>query len=264
MDREEVSRLVTSPLRRDLRIDCRRTRLGRVASWSSAGSATRTSRSRRSRSAPGSPTAGGVEREQTEACTRAAFDAGINFFDTSNIYGVGAAESAWGEILKNFRREEFILATKLFFPMDETERRPLQGGDPQADRRLAGAAADRLRRPLPVPPPRPGHPDRGDDGGAHRGGRGRQGPRDRLQRVDRRADRGLARGPEREEVRLLPAAVQHDLAGPRGRADPVLRGARDLADRLVAARPGGADRQVQPGRAAARGLARRLARRWAG
>ena len=42
---------------------------------------------------------GGVEREQTEACTRAAFDAGINFFDTSNVYGTGAAEEAWGEIL---------------------------------------------------------------------------------------------------------------------------------------------------------------------
>jgi aryl-alcohol dehydrogenase-like predicted oxidoreductase len=64
---------------------------------------------------------GGVEREQTEACTRAAFEVGINFFDTANIYGVGAAETAWGEILKNFRRQEFILATKLFFPMSETD-----------------------------------------------------------------------------------------------------------------------------------------------
>src|SRR6478609_6920682 len=63
---------------------------------------------------------GGVERDQSEACTRAAFEAGINFFDTSNIYGVGAAESVWGEILKNFRRQEFILATKLFFPMDDS------------------------------------------------------------------------------------------------------------------------------------------------
>src|SRR5215475_7533508 len=61
----------------------------------------------------------GVEREQSEACTRAAFEVGVNFFDTSNIYGVGAAETAWGEILKNFRREEFVLATKLFFPMDD-------------------------------------------------------------------------------------------------------------------------------------------------
>src|SRR3954469_9398200 len=65
---------------------------------------------------------GGVERDQTEACTRAAFDAGINFFDTANIYGVGAAESAWGEILKDYDRGSFILATKLFFPMSETDR----------------------------------------------------------------------------------------------------------------------------------------------
>src|SRR3954453_9408060 len=63
----------------------------------------------------------GVEREHTEACTRAAFEAGINFFDTANIYGVGAAESVWGEVLKNFRRQEFVLATKVFFPMSETD-----------------------------------------------------------------------------------------------------------------------------------------------
>ncbi len=36
---------------------------------------------------------GGIERDQTEACTRAAFDAGINFFDTANVYGDGAAET---------------------------------------------------------------------------------------------------------------------------------------------------------------------------
>src|SRR3954468_20251405 len=65
---------------------------------------------------------GGVEREQTEACTRAAFEVGINFFDTANIYGVGAAETAWGEILKEYDRDSFILATKLFFPMSETDR----------------------------------------------------------------------------------------------------------------------------------------------
>src|SRR5215216_5980113 len=64
----------------------------------------------------------GVEREHTEACTRAAFDSGINFFDTANIYGVGAAESAWGEILKDFKREDYILATKVFFPMSESDR----------------------------------------------------------------------------------------------------------------------------------------------
>ena len=65
---------------------------------------------------------GGVEREQTEACTRAAFDAGINFFDTANVYGTGAAEEAWGEILSGYDRDSFVLATKVFFQMSETDR----------------------------------------------------------------------------------------------------------------------------------------------
>jgi aryl-alcohol dehydrogenase-like predicted oxidoreductase len=63
----------------------------------------------------------GVEREQTEACTRAAIEAGINFFDTSNIYGVGAAETAWGETLEPYPRDSYVLATKVFFPMSETD-----------------------------------------------------------------------------------------------------------------------------------------------
>jgi aryl-alcohol dehydrogenase-like predicted oxidoreductase len=63
----------------------------------------------------------GVERDRTESCTRAAFDAGITFFDTSNIYGVGAAETVWGEVLSDFDRSSFVLATKVFFPMSETD-----------------------------------------------------------------------------------------------------------------------------------------------
>ncbi|HLI60250.1 MAG TPA: aldo/keto reductase family protein [Solirubrobacteraceae bacterium] len=62
---------------------------------------------------------GGVEREQTEACTRAAFEAGINFFDTANAYGRGAAESAWGEILSAYPRDSYVLATKVYFPMSD-------------------------------------------------------------------------------------------------------------------------------------------------
>ena len=65
---------------------------------------------------------GGVGREQTEACTRAAFDAGITFFDTANVYGRGAAESAWGEILAGYPRESFTLATKAYFPMSKWDR----------------------------------------------------------------------------------------------------------------------------------------------
>jgi aryl-alcohol dehydrogenase-like predicted oxidoreductase len=65
---------------------------------------------------------GGIEREHTEACTRAAFDAGINFFDTANVYGGGVAEEAWGEILSGYDRDSYILATKLYFPMSATDR----------------------------------------------------------------------------------------------------------------------------------------------
>jgi aryl-alcohol dehydrogenase-like predicted oxidoreductase len=65
---------------------------------------------------------GGVGREQTEACTRAAFDAGITLFDTANVYGRGAAERAWGEILRDYPRESYVLATKVYFPMGPRDR----------------------------------------------------------------------------------------------------------------------------------------------
>jgi aryl-alcohol dehydrogenase-like predicted oxidoreductase len=64
----------------------------------------------------------GVAREQTEACTRAAFDAGITFFDTANVYGRGAAESVWGEILSGYPRDSYVLATKVYFPMGPRDR----------------------------------------------------------------------------------------------------------------------------------------------
>jgi aryl-alcohol dehydrogenase-like predicted oxidoreductase len=65
---------------------------------------------------------GGVGREQTEACTRAAYEAGIRFFDTANVYGRGAAERAWGEILAAYRRDSYVLATKAYFPMSRRDR----------------------------------------------------------------------------------------------------------------------------------------------
>jgi aryl-alcohol dehydrogenase-like predicted oxidoreductase len=72
---------------------------------------------------------GGVAFEQTRACTDAAFEAGINFFDTANAYGQGAAESAWGEILSGRPRDSYILATKVWGQMSD---------DP-ADRGLSAA-----------------------------------------------------------------------------------------------------------------------------
>src|SRR5258708_5526822 len=65
---------------------------------------------------------GGVAREQTVACTKAAFHVGINFFDTANVYGRGAAEEAWGEILSASPRDSYVLATKVFFPMSDVDQ----------------------------------------------------------------------------------------------------------------------------------------------
>src|SRR5687768_10079931 len=64
----------------------------------------------------------GVEAKAARACLDAAFDVGINFIDTANIYGRGAAETFLGEALKGRPRDSYILATKLYFPMSETDR----------------------------------------------------------------------------------------------------------------------------------------------
>ena len=65
---------------------------------------------------------GGVAREQARACVEAAFDAGINFIDTANVYGRGAAETVLGEVLSGHERSSYVLATKLYFPMSDTDR----------------------------------------------------------------------------------------------------------------------------------------------
>ena len=65
---------------------------------------------------------GGVEADQSRACTDAAFDADINFFDTANVYGTGAAERVWGEILSGRPRDSYILATKVHGEMEDGDR----------------------------------------------------------------------------------------------------------------------------------------------
>jgi 1-deoxyxylulose-5-phosphate synthase len=65
---------------------------------------------------------GGVEREQARACVEAAFEEGINFIDTANIYGRGTAETLLGEVLAAHERSSYVLATKVYFPMSDTDR----------------------------------------------------------------------------------------------------------------------------------------------
>src|ERR1700722_6377507 len=48
-----------------------------------------------------------------------AYNHGINFFDTANVYGLGSGEEAVGKGLRKFARDTYVLATKVFFPMGE-------------------------------------------------------------------------------------------------------------------------------------------------
>jgi len=56
------------------------------------------------------------------SCVHRALDLGINFLDTANVYGRGAAETVLGEALAGIKRETYVLATKLFFPMNGADR----------------------------------------------------------------------------------------------------------------------------------------------
>jgi len=64
----------------------------------------------------------GVERENAIACVNRAFELGINFIDTANVYGRGAAETVLGEALKGRPRDSYVLATKVFGEMSATDK----------------------------------------------------------------------------------------------------------------------------------------------
>src|ERR1700682_4116187 len=67
-----------------------------------------------------------LPEEQSRSLIRQAVDAGINFFDTANAYSDGTSEEIVGRALKDFaRRDEVVIATKVFFPMTKA---PNSGG----------------------------------------------------------------------------------------------------------------------------------------
>src|SRR3984957_2027407 len=61
-------------------------------------------------------------RAAAVACVHRALDLGINFLDTANVYGRGAAESVLGEALAGIARDRYVIATKVFFPMSDSDR----------------------------------------------------------------------------------------------------------------------------------------------
>src|SRR5579862_1630447 len=83
----------------------------------------------------------GVERDKAVACVNRAFGLGINFIDTANVYGRGAAETVLGEALASRPRSSYVLATKVFGQMSDTDQGLSRG---QIEKQL-DASLKRLR-----------------------------------------------------------------------------------------------------------------------
>src|SRR6266496_6079319 len=60
-----------------------------------------------------------VEQDLAVQCIQKAYELGVNFFDTADVYYHGAAEEVLGRALKVFRRSSYVLATKVYFPFDQ-------------------------------------------------------------------------------------------------------------------------------------------------
>jgi len=60
-----------------------------------------------------------VDEEKSRKVIKRAFDLGVNFFDTANCYSAGTSEEFLGRILKDYNRDEIVVATKVFIPMRE-------------------------------------------------------------------------------------------------------------------------------------------------
>jgi aryl-alcohol dehydrogenase-like predicted oxidoreductase len=57
-------------------------------------------------------------QRQADQLHQRAYESGINFFDTANVYGRGQTEVMVGRALKPFRRDTYVLATKVFWPFE--------------------------------------------------------------------------------------------------------------------------------------------------
>ena len=62
-----------------------------------------------------------LEWDESEPLIRKAYEAGINFFDTADVYSLGASEEITGRAMREFRmkRDEVVIATKVFNPMSD-------------------------------------------------------------------------------------------------------------------------------------------------
>jgi aryl-alcohol dehydrogenase-like predicted oxidoreductase len=62
-----------------------------------------------------------LDEEASRPILERAIDLGINFFDTANVYSDGESERVLGNVLEDYDRDRFVVATKVFGEMDETD-----------------------------------------------------------------------------------------------------------------------------------------------
>jgi len=88
--------------------------------------------------------AGGVGQEQAIRCIHAALDHGITLFDTANQYGAGEAERVLGNALHSRPRDQYLIATKLYFPVGDEPDHGLSAAqiEKQLDRSLERLQTD--------------------------------------------------------------------------------------------------------------------------
>ena len=61
-----------------------------------------------------------LDEENSRPILKQALELGINFFDTANVYSLGASEEILGRAIKDLaKRDEVVIATKVFFPMHD-------------------------------------------------------------------------------------------------------------------------------------------------
>ncbi len=56
-----------------------------------------------------------LDVKNVKTCMRKAFDLGINFFDNAEVYSKGDAELLMGEAIKDYRREDLVISTKIYW-----------------------------------------------------------------------------------------------------------------------------------------------------
>ncbi len=66
---------------------------------------------------------GGLGQDAVTTLVKQAFDGGVNFIDTANVYAMGMSETLTGQAIKSLGlpRDEIVVATKAFGPMSETK-----------------------------------------------------------------------------------------------------------------------------------------------